>query len=607
MITLRRAAAGEGSVMKSRIMFAFVIVSAVAAMGVTPGAAQQNQVAQLRRPGHEAYALLAPDSLARPPDAISTLLAGLEQTARARDSLTTLADKATGASRDFLEELIWQRHLEFSTGVLALADKIKAEKSRGRDVTEVKRILNEAVRLEWPPYLAQLQRRDRALSALNKSADAVSGAERLAIESQMTQQVERLLETYQSLVDVLLALERIGIDVSEQRAYMVRGLRATAEGMVTRVQLAKRDQASAGARLSRDGSNAELRYGFEAADERFKRASRSLAAAIQLMSRLGLESTDLRVALIATTGRITADIFDGKVFLGLLRTLWGRLVEFLVAKAPQWLFQGVVIVLTFLGFRALSNLVKRAVRRAVKYSTLSALMRSTIVRVSSSVVMLIGFFVILTQLGVQVAPLLAGLGIAGFVVGFALQSTLSNFAAGGMILGNQPFDIGDEIEVAGVGGIVRRMTLVSTTILTPDNQTIIIPNSAVWGGVIRNRTAQPTRRVDLTFSIDYGDDIEKAERALQEVVAAQENVLKEPAPVIKLHQLADSSVNFVVRAWTPKDRYWDVYWALTRAVKLRFDADGITIPVPQREVHVNVGKGGGEGGGVTVGGAPKKE
>ena len=542
------------------------------------------------------------DSAVGKPDAISALIAGLGQTARARDSLTALADSAGGASREFLEELIWQRHSEFSTGVLALAEKVKAEKSRGRDVSEVKRVLNEAVRTEWPPYLAQLQRLEQALSALGMSGDAASGAERLAIESQMTQQVERLLETYQSLVNVLLALERIEIDVSEQRAFLVHGLRVTAEGMVTRVQLAKRDQASAGARLSRDASNAELRYGFEAADERFKRASRSLSTAIHLMSRLGLENTDLQVALIATTGRITADVFKGNVILGLLRAWWGRFVELLFAKAPQWLFQGVLIVLTFLGFRALSNLVRRAVRRAVKYSQFSELMRSTIVRMSSSAIMLIGFFVILTQLGLQIAPLLAGLGIAGFAVGFAMQSTLSNFAAGGMILGNQPFDIGDEIEVAGVSGIVKRMSLVSTTILTYDNQTIIVPNSTVWGGVIRNRTAQPTRRVDLTFSIDYGDDIEKAERALQEVVAAQESVLKEPAPVIKLHQLADSSVNFVVRAWTPKERYWDVYWALTRAVKLRFDEEGITIPFPQRELHVNVGKGGTD----VLGGAARK-
>jgi small conductance mechanosensitive channel len=218
--------------------------------------------------------------------------------------------------------------------------------------------------------------------------------------------------------------------------------------------------------------------------------------------------------------------------------------------------------------------------------------------------MLIGFLVILTQLGVQVAPLLAGLGIAGFVVGFAMQNTLSNFAAGGMILGNQPFDIGDEIEVAGVAGVVKRMSLVSTTILTPDNQTLIIPNSTIWGGVIRNRTAQPIRRVDLTFGIGYGDDIAKAESVLREITEGLESVLKDPAPVIRLNQLADSSVNFVLLAWTTKERYWEVYWAITRSVKLRFDQEGISIPFPQRELTVKMGKGG-EGGSV-IPGVPRR-
>jgi len=551
--------------MPNRLILALLIVAA--ALGSDPCAAQGR------------------DSLAQPADAVTTQIARLRTLAHERDSLTALADQASGASREFFEELIWQRHMELHAGMLAVADRIKTDQGKGRDVSEALRALKEGAQDEWPRYLSQLQRFDRTMVVLAKESDAASGPQRLAIETQMTAQADRLLQAYQALVDVMLAVERLGLEVSEQRAFLVQGTRTAAEGLVTRIQLAKRDQSSAAARLSRDASNAELRYAFEAADERLKRASNSLSQAIHLMNRVGIENIDLRVALIASTGRITADIFNGKVLLGVIQTLWGRLLDFLAAKAPVWLFQGLVIVLTFIGFRTLSKLVRRVARRAVQYSQTSELMRSTIVRMSANAVMLIGYLVILTQLGVQIAPLLAGLGIAGFVVGFALQNTLSNFAAGGMILGTQPFDIGDDIDVAGVSGVVKRMSLVSTTILTPDNQTLIVPNSTVWSGVIRNRTAQPTRRVDLMFSIDYGDDVEKAERALREVVTAHPNVLKDPQPVIKLHQLADSSVNFVVRAWAAKDRYWDVYWDLTRAVKLRFDEEGITIPFPQRELH----------------------
>jgi small conductance mechanosensitive channel len=309
-----------------------------------------------------------------------------------------------------------------------------------------------------------------------------------------------------------------------------------------------------------------------------------MTSVTELMDRLGLEESDLRVALILSTGRISADVFRWRVLLGLLQAWSSHLGEFLSVKAPQWLFQALLIAITFLAFRWAARLVRRAVRRAVGRSQLSELMRATLSRLAGTAVMTLGIAVILTQLGVQLAPVLAGFGIAGLAVGFALQNTLANLAAGSLILGTRPFDLGDEIEAAGVAGTVKRMSLVSTTILTPDNQTLIVPNSSIWGGVIRNRTAEPIRRVDLTFSVAYGDDVDLVERVLAEVVRANEKVLTEPAPVIKLHQLAESSVNFIVRVWTRKERYWDVYWDLTRAVKLRFDQEGLTFPFPQQEV-----------------------
>jgi small conductance mechanosensitive channel len=543
---------------------------------------------------------------ATPTDPFSTLIAGLRASAQARDSLTLLADTTKGTSRDFLEESIWQRHIEVDAALIAAADMIAAERARGGDVSKARHAIDAEIREEWPRFLALIRRWQHRLAELGTESDAASGSVRLTIEAHMTQQADRLLEAYQSLVDAVLAMERVDIDVAKQRAFVVDGLKAAGVGLVTRVQLAKRDRASAAARLARDASNADLRYASEASEERFKRATQTLSTAILLMDRMGLEDTDLRVALISATGRMTADVFKGKVLLGLLKAWWARMVDFVVVRAPQWLFQMLLITLTFIGFRALAKLVRRIVRRAVGHSNLSELMRGTIVRLSAYGVMLVGYLVILTQLGVQVAPLLAGLGIAGFVVGFAMQNTLANFAAGGMILGNQPFDVGDEIEVAGVFGTVKRMSLVSTTILTPDNQTLIIPNSTVWGGVIRNRTAQPIRRVDLAFNVGYGDDIEKAERVLREIVAGHASVLTDPAPVVRLNQLSDSSIIFVVRTWTPRDKYWDVYWDLTRAVKVRFDAEGITIPFPQRELHLKVDQSGGEGGGVTLGG-PRRE
>jgi small conductance mechanosensitive channel len=182
--------------------------------------------------------------------------------------------------------------------------------------------------------------------------------------------------------------------------------------------------------------------------------------------------------------------------------------------------------------------------------------------------------------------MLAGLGIAGFIVGFALQDTLGNFASGAMILIYRPFDVDDYVEITGASGLVKRMNLVSTTITTFDNQTLVVPNSKIWGDVIKNVTQQKVRRVDLEFGIGYEDDIPKAERILAEAAAEHELVLDSPETNVRVHSLGDSSVNLILRPWVKTEDYWTVYWDLTREVKLRFDREGVTIPFPQRDVHL---------------------
>jgi small conductance mechanosensitive channel len=555
-----------------------------------PRTARKNSTAPKATPKAKAAPQTAPNAPVVSGE-LAPLLAELIEASSARDSLMALSEAASGSAADLLEEMSWQQQLKVHRAVIALADRMPREGSRGQDLTGLRTELARFVRDAWPRYLARLQRRQRNLYQLGDSAESVSGAKRLALEAELTRQADRLVEAYRALVDVLLALERIGLDVSDQREYIVRSVQGLGTTMVTRVRMLNRDQAAAGVRLSRDASNAESRYEFESYKERFARARKSLSVAIELMDRLGLDATEFRVEMITATGMINADVFRWKVLLGLLRAWWSHLIGLVAGNAMGWLFKAIVVVLTFLGFRELSHLVRRGVRRAVARAELSALMRSTMVRLSGYGVVLLGLFVVLTQLGVQVAPLLAGLGIAGFVVGFAMQSTLSNFAAGGMILANQPFDVGDEIEVVGVLGVVQKMGLVSTTILTPDNQKVIIPNSTLMNGVIRNRTAEPTRRVDLVFKVSYADDFENAERVLRELVDGHEDVMKDPTPLVALQNLADSSLDIVVRVWTPTPRYWDVYRDLTRAAKLRLEREGLTFPFPQQEVHVRMEKG----------------
>jgi len=200
------------------------------------------------------------------------------------------------------------------------------------------------------------------------------------------------------------------------------------------------------------------------------------------------------------------------------------------------------------------------------------------------VVLAFGLMVVLAALGVNVTPLFALVGGASFIIAFAMQDTLGNLAAGLMIMINHPFDEGDYVTVAGVGGTVQRVSIVSTTITTPDNQVIVIPNAKVWGDVITNVTASDTRRVDMVFGVGYDDSIELAQATLEEIVHAHPKVLADPAPVIRVNALGESSVDFVVRPWVKAADYWDVYWDLTRQVKEAFDARGLTIPFPQTEM-----------------------
>jgi len=241
-----------------------------------------------------------------------------------------------------------------------------------------------------------------------------------------------------------------------------------------------------------------------------------------------------------------------------------------------------IVILLFLA-QIVSRLVKRLLARAPGLSTL---LKNFLQRFSQVATVVLGILVVLSMMGVSMGPVFAVVGGASFIIAFAMQSTLSNFAAGLMIMVYKPFDVGHFVTLAGVSGTVKEVSLVSTTLHTPDNQAITIPNSSVWGSTISNVSANDTRRVDLTFGIAYGDSADKAQGILEEVVKAHPLVLPEPAPVIRLHELADSSVNFVCRPWVKTGDYWTVYWDLTSQVKARFDRDGISIPFPQRDVHV---------------------
>ena len=190
------------------------------------------------------------------------------------------------------------------------------------------------------------------------------------------------------------------------------------------------------------------------------------------------------------------------------------------------------------------------------------------------------------QLGINTASLLTVVGAAGLAVGLALKDSLSNIASGVILVLFRPFRVGDFVEAGGVTGKVHQIQIFNTVLNTADNRRVIVPNSSITTGTITNVTANPTRRVDLVMGIGYDDDIPGAKAVIAEVLSAEERILKDPVPVVAVHELADSSVNLVVRPWVRAEDYWSVYWTLTEEIKLAFDREGISIPFPQRDIHM---------------------
>ena len=289
---------------------------------------------------------------------------------------------------------------------------------------------------------------------------------------------------------------------------------------------------------------------------------------IDTVSGISLEVTDVHSAWSSVSGWVMSD--EGGIH-------W--LIN--IAKFLAILFAAMFI----------SKLLSRGARRALEHTpSNSQLLNDFIANIIHKVVMLVGLLVALAALDVNVGPIMAMVGAAGFVVAFALQGTLSNFASGLMIMLYRPYDIGDVVDVAGIVGTVESMTLVSTSILTADNRMMVVPNNSIWGNIITNVTHSNTRRVDLVFGIGYNDNIEQAEQVMKRILSEHPLVLKEPEPAVTVNELADSSVNFNCRPWVKTADYWTVYADVTRTVKEQFDAEGISIPYPQMDIHLDPAK-----------------
>jgi len=257
-------------------------------------------------------------------------------------------------------------------------------------------------------------------------------------------------------------------------------------------------------------------------------------------------------------------------------------IEMVMNYGPKLILAILVLIIGLWLVNRVVNLMGKTLERSNSEPTLARFLKS-LVSVGLKALLLIS---VASMVGIATTSFIAILGAAGLAIGLALQGSLGNFAGGILILMFKPYKVGDYIEAQGIGGTVTEIQIFNTVINTPDNKRIIVPNGAVSNGIITNYSAEPTRRVDFVFGIGYGDDIEQARRVIAECVAADERVFKDPEPVIVVGNLGESSVDLTVRVWANASDYWGIKFALTEQVKLAFDAGNISIPFPQRDVHV---------------------
>ena len=265
---------------------------------------------------------------------------------------------------------------------------------------------------------------------------------------------------------------------------------------------------------------------------------------------------------------------------------WNLLLNLLQTKGVDFGINLLIALAIFYFGKMAISLVVRGLRKVMRRQEVDKTLETFVCNLVRMVLLVIVIIAAIGQLGIETTSFIAIFGAAGLAVGLALQGSLSNFAAGVLIVLFRPYRVGDFVEAAGISGVVEQVQILTTVLKTGDNKQIIVPNGQIMDSIITNYSANDTRRVDMVVGVSYDDNLDKVRSTIEELVAAEERVLDEPACTIAVSALADSSVNFVVRPWVKTSDYWGVMFDLTEAIKKRFDREGISFPFPQQDVHL---------------------
>lgn len=500
--------------------------------------------------------------------------------------LTVTLESAIGDERDALQLKLFQKNEELRSILATAIEQNKLPKEA----------LIEQVATQQAYSQGASEYLEGKIKSLSEKLNEAKDEQRLTMLNDY-QELQHYLDTVvESSWQNIQWLKQLGVDETLEekqfKSFITKRLRlvsASVEYFSQQIDVVDKQLS-----ISPESEKSSLQLSRLVIQQRLNIAGDSLSSLVSIADQLSVKTAEYKRLMFEVTGSVTQDLLDWQVALSVVTHWSNNFWSWIANNAPQHLFQLFVFILILLVTKVLAKLARKVVSKTVvsKNLKMSQLMQDFFIAMSGNAVWIIGILIGLSQIGLNLTPVLTGFGIAGVIVGFALQDTLSNFAAGMMLLIYRPFDVGDFVFAGGVDGKVSHMSLVNTTIKTFDNQIIIVPNGKIWGDVIKNVTHERVRRVDMVFGIGYSDDILQAEKVLKEIVDSHPAVLRNPEPNIRVHLLNTSSVDFIVRPWVKTDDYWDVYWYVTREVKLRFDQEGISIPFPQQDVHLHMVKQG---------------
>ena len=497
-------------------------------------------------------------------------------------------ERAKGENKFALEFELQEKVVSTMDQLFGLAGVLERQNEAGIDTENLR---DEVVSLVITASNAADQAIDTAIDAFSRGRSTsaeFAGFDRIEFEQSSVDQLEWIKMLFKTKGKTILEIDRLGLKTENHKTNFVNRLVPFADTLSGQIRLISKEKSAIETTASGQPLSPELDLQLRALRTRELGTLNTLSAIVILMDKADLDTTRYR-QLLLQTGEVSTDLFNPRIVLGILKSELIKMAGHARDNVGAYVTRTIIFLLILLAFKLIANLVSYLILKSFESKRVetSRLMQEMLLALSSKGIMLLGFLVALGQLGVEITALLTGLGIAGFIVGFALQDTLANFAAGIMILGYRPFDVDDIIEAGGVIGKVSKMSLVSTTILTFDNQTLILPNNKIWGDVIKNITLQKNRRIDMEFRVDYSEDIEQVKQLILQVIDGHEKILNDPAATVEMDQMTPSALIFVVRPWVERANYWPVKWELLRTIKEKLDKQGIKIPVARAGIEIS--------------------